>query len=224
MRILIVWLAVITPAWAQADDDPKSARGETIESQHLLVHDDDDPKTARVPELRHRHSWDIKHPVPRVKLAYRNFTTVGLDKGTDFTFHAAELDFYPSSGYLRFGLDAQVGFAGGKYDAWYLVSGAALGFQYPARVTPFLEGRFDAGLIGGSAEGASAVSWIYMGGLETGIELYLVKRFYLTAAIGWTHPTYSAVDIDWVKAHPGLAPQRKNFSSDAFTFKVGLGL
>src|SRR6476659_2096911 len=105
--------------------------------------DDDDPRAAR--------------PVPRVKLAYRNFTTVGLEKSTDLPFHIIELDYYPSSGYLRFGLDTELGLNNGPYSAWFLTTGAALGFQYPGRVTPFLETRFVAGLMGGSAMGATAV-------------------------------------------------------------------
>jgi hypothetical protein len=230
MRILIAWLIVgasfAAPAFAQADDDPKAARGETfdLDADHAVVHDDDDPKTSRAPALYRRRSWDIRHYVPRAKLAYRNFSTIGLQKGDTLGFHVAELDFYPSSGYLRFGLECQLGFAPGKYDAWFLATGAALGFQYPGRVTPFLEGRFDAGLLGGSAAGATAVSYIYMGGIDTGIELYVTGRFYVTAAIGWVHPVYSGVDIDWVLAHPGMAPARKDFESDSFTFKVGIGL
>jgi hypothetical protein len=147
-----------------------------------------------------------------------------LEAGTSIDFHAIELDYYPSSGYLRFGLDTELGLNGGPYSAWFLTTGAALGLQYPWRVTPFLEARFVAGLIGATAYGATAVSYTYMGGIDTGIEVYVGGRFYLSAAIGWVHPVYSGVDIDWVKANPGLAPARRDFSSDSFTFKVGLGL
>jgi hypothetical protein len=224
MRILFVWLAATAlagPAWAQADDDPK---GSPPDDTHAVVQDDDEPKSSRAPAIVQRRSSEIQHAVPRVKLSYRYFTTVGLAKGDTLGFHIGELDFYPSSGYLRFGLDAEVGYAGGKYDAWFFTTGAALGFQYPWRVTPFLEGRFDAGLLGGSAAGTTAVSWIYMGGLDTGIELYVARRFYFTGAIGWVHSVYSGVDITWVMMHPGLAPSRKDFNSDSFTVKVGVGL
>jgi hypothetical protein len=248
MRILLVSLLMAAPVFAQADDDdPRAARSETPappaattatttapaaattapeadDSTHAVVHDQDDPKGARAPELHLKRSWKIAHHVPRVKLAYRNFTTVGLEKSTDLPFHVIELDYYPSSGYLRFGLDTELGLNAGPYSAWFLTTGANLGFQYPGRVTPFLEGRFVAGLMGGTAAGATAVSYTYMGGLDTGIELYVGGRFYLSAAIGWVHPVYSAVDIDWVKAHPGLSPARRDFASDAFTFKVGVGL
>jgi hypothetical protein len=254
MRTLAVWLLMGTPAFAQADDDDPKAAPQIVQAApppaqqvappaqpvatpvqvnealadsdagHAVVHDEDDPKGARAPALHKRRSWSITRPVPRVKLAYRNFTTIGLEKNTDLPFHIIELDYYPSSGYFRFGLDTELGLNNGPYSAWYLTTGAAVGFQYPARVTPFLEGRFVAGLMGGSAMGATAVSYTYMGGLETGAEIYVGGRFYFSAAIGWVHPVYSGVDIDWVKAHPGLAPARKDFAADAFTFKVGLGL
>jgi hypothetical protein len=227
MRIAFLLLTLGAPAFAQADDDPKAAREPqptTSDDSHAVVHDDDDPKTSRAPALHKVRNWKITHQVPRVKLAYRYFSTVGLSKSDSFDWHTGELDYYPSSGYLRFGLDTELGFAGGVYDAWFLSTGPVLGFQYPARVTPYLEARFLAGLLGGTAMGASAVSYIYMGGLDTGIELYLGGRFYVTLGVGWVHPVFSAVDLDWVKQHPGLAPVRKDFSSDSITIKVGLGL
>jgi hypothetical protein len=236
MRIAFLLLALGTPAFAQADDDPKASREEPSSpaaspiakradsDDYAVVHDEDDPKTSRAPALHKVRSWKITHQVPRVKLAYRYFSTVGISKADPFDWHAGELDYYPSSGYLRFGLDTELGFAGGPYDAWYMATGPVLGFQYPARVTPYLEARFLAGLLGGTAMGATAVSYIYMGGLDTGLELYLGGRFYVTLGVGWVHPVFSAVDIDWVKAHPGLAPARKDFGSDSFTIKVGIGL
>lgn len=247
MRTLAVWLLMGTPAFAQADDDdPKAGPAQqtapaqqpapvqqTVQQQttppdsddaHAVVHDDEDPKGARAPALHKQRSWAITRPVPRVKLSYRNFTTIGLEKNSDLPFHIIELDYYPSSGYFRFGVDTELGLNNGPFSAWFLTTGAAVGFQYPWRVTPFVEARFVAGLMGGSAMGATAVSYTYMGGIDTGAEIYVGGRFYLSASIGWVHPVYSAVDIDWVKAHPGLAPARKDFASDAFTFKVGIGL
>jgi hypothetical protein len=226
MRIAFLLIALGAPAFAQADDDPKAAREtpSASDDSHSVVYDEDDPKASRAPALHKVRSWKITHQVPRVKLAYRYFSTVGLTKSEGFNWHAGELDYYPSSGYLRFGLDTELGFAGGTYDAWFMATGPVLGFQYPARVTPYLEARFLAGLLGGTAMGATAVSYIYMGGLDTGIELYLGGRFYVTVGIGWVHPVFSAVDLDWVKAHPMLAPARKDFASDSFTVKVGIGL
>ena len=121
------------------------------------------------------------------------------------------------------GLDTEVG-VGTLYSAWYVTVGAVLGFQYPWRVTPFVEGRFTAGLIGASYMGQSAVSYLYVGGIEGGAEFYLVSRFHVTASVGWAHPVFSGIDVDYVKAHPMLDPARKDFAADTFTFKIGLGL
>jgi hypothetical protein len=225
MRRSIVALSLLLLAPAASaqpnpdDDDPKLARA----TPASVPPDEDDPKLARNASAVHRQLVRAPHPVPRFKLAYRNLVTAGLEGG-DLMFHGAELDFYPASHYFRFGLEAEVAFAPSKYDAWYVTTGVAAGVQYPARVTPFIEGRFVAGVLGGSAAGQTAVSYIYTGGLETGIEVYYARRFYVTGAIGWAHPTYAGVDVAWVRAHPGLDPARKEFSTDSLTFKLGVGL
>ncbi len=126
---------------------------------------------------------------------------------------------------MRFGLSAEGG-AGkeGSFDAWYFATGVSLGVQYPWRVTPFLEGRFMAGLLGGSYQSASAVSYIFAGGIEGGAQLYIYDRLFVSLSLGWAHPVYSGIDVAWVMAHPGLDPQRKAFAADTFTFKASLGL
>jgi hypothetical protein len=217
-RLFLVVVLMLAPA-ANADpgeDDPKLARRETQPSV------EDDPKLARGSAVR-RQLPRAPHAVPRFKLAYRNLVTAGLEGG-DLMFHAGELDFYPASHYFRFGLEAEAGGAGGRYDAWYVSTGVAVGVQYPARVTPFLEGRFVAGVLGGTALGQSAVSYIYTGGIETGVEVYFAGRFYLTGAIGWAHPTYGGVDVASIRQHPGQTPAIKDLSTDSLTFKVGVGL
>ena len=37
-------------------------------------------------------------------------------------------------------------------------------------------------MFGGSFMGQAAVSWMYQGGIETGVEIYYWRRFYLSAA------------------------------------------
>jgi hypothetical protein len=221
MRVAVLWLLVASPAWAvddpRGDDDPKLARATPPASDD----NHDDPKLAREaapPPPRARR----EHPVPRVKLAFRQLVAAGLEGG-NLTFNGVSLDYYPSSGIFRFGIDTEVGL-GDRYDAWYLTTGAVVGLQYPARVTPFVDGRFVAGLIGGSALGQTVVSYMYTGGIDSGIELYIAGRFYLTAAIGWAHPVYSGIDIAYTRANPKLAPHRKEFADDSFTFKIGFGL
>ena len=102
------------------------------------------------------------------------------------------------------------------------MTGASLGLQWPMRVTPFLEGRFAAGIFGGVFQGQAVVSWVYEGGIDTGIEVYVARRFYLSAAIGWAHPVYGGVDVAELNQNQTVV--RKDFATDSFTFKVGLGL
>src|SRR5262249_14075361 len=86
------------------------------------------------------------------------------------------------------------------------------------------DARFVAGLIGGDVAGHAAVSWVYMGGIEGGVELYIVDRLYMTLGIGWVHTTYHGVDLAYAKAHPEDDQHYIDFGSASFPFKVGLGL
>ncbi len=203
---LAVVLLLAGPA-ARADDAP------------WVFPDEDDPKLARG-EV-HAAWWQTDHDVPRFKLSYRRQWAASPDGG-DLPFDAAALDFYPVSKFVRFGLAGEFGYGGGNYGLWYFVTGASLGLQWPMRVTPFLEGRFAAGIFGGSYMGQTAVSWIYEGGIDSGIEIYYARRFYLSAAIGWAHPVYGGVDVAQLNANNVVV--RKDFATDSFTFKVGLGL
>jgi hypothetical protein len=181
--------------------------------------DEDDPKLARA-EV-HAAWWRTTHDVPRFKLAYRR-AWVAAPEGPDLPFDIAELDFYPVSTFVRFGLAAEIGYGGGDYGLWYFVTGASLGLQWPMRVTPFLEGRFVAGLMGASYMGQAALSWVYEGGIDTGIEVYYARRFYVSAAIGWAHPVYGGVDVAQLNQNHVVV--RQDFATDSFTFKIGLGL
>jgi hypothetical protein len=196
------------------------AGGAAARADGRWVHpDEDDPKLARA-EV-HAAWWSGEHDVPRFKLAYRRDWAAALEGG-DLAFDVAELDFYPVSKFVRFGLAGEFGWGGGTYGLWYFVTGASLGLQCPMRVTPFLEGRFVAGVLGGAFMGQSAVSWIYEGGIDTGIEVYYARRFYVSAAIGWAHPVYGGVDVAQLDQNHRIV--RQDFAADSLTFKVGLGL
>jgi hypothetical protein len=190
----------------------------------------DDPKLARGTDAAvQKKAAEPEHPAPAVKLSYRRLSMPNLD-GSDLPFNSGQIDMYAiSRRWVRIGIEAEVGTGKGTLDgkpssAWYLAAGLTAGIQYPWRVTPFVEGRFIAGFIGGDIAGQTALSYTYQGGIDSGIELYLVDRFYLSAAIGWVHPVYRGVDFEYARAHPTADPMYRNFASDAFTFKIGLGL
>jgi hypothetical protein len=226
MRALVVGglLMVAGAAYAQEapapEDDPKLERPAPVVAAAPLG-DEDDPKLARGAVTRRKLKLD--HYVPRVKLAYRRLTFAGLDSDT-IDFNTIELDYYPFSSWVRLGIDTEIGIGSDKYSSWFFTVGGTLGLQYPWRVTPFIDGRFVAGLIGGSYLGQTAVSWVYVGGIDIGCEFYTVGRLLVTAAIGWAHPVFSGIDAAYVRAHPMLEPQRKELSYDTFTFKIGIGL
>ncbi|HZS37875.1 MAG TPA: hypothetical protein VFF06_13650 [Polyangia bacterium] len=221
--VLALALAFALAPAARADEPPPGEDDPKLDRPRPELHfpDEDDPKLAR--GTIHKRVWP-HHDVPRFKLAYRFLMAAGLEGG-ETTFHALEFDYYPSSfRFFRFGLDSELGFAGGPFNLFYFTVGPVVGFQWPGRVTPFVDARFVAGLAGAVIQGIGVVSYMYTGGLEAGIELYYASRFYLTAAIGWAHPVYSGADVEYVRAHPTLQPVRKEFADDSFTFKIGLGL
>src|SRR4051794_21109529 len=118
MRAVVVVMLLLSSLPARADG--------------WVLPDEDDPKLARA--VVRRPWWKPDHPVPRFKLAYRRLVAAGLEGG-DAPFDVIEVDFYPVSSLVRFGLDGEFGWAGGDYSLWYLTVGTVLGVQYPARVT-----------------------------------------------------------------------------------------
>jgi hypothetical protein len=220
---VLLMLALVARAAAQ-EDDPKLGRMARAARKEPRAEgglpDEDDPKLAR----RRRARWPrIDHPVPRFKLSYRYMTLAGLDPGTTVAFHAPALEYYPLSNLFRLGLATEVGLSGDSYGTFYVGESASLGIQWPARVTPFVDGRFLAAIIGATVMGHSGVSYLYGGGLDTGVEVYFVKRYYFSAAIGWMHPTYAGGDLAALKRDPTRIVLR-DFTNDTFTLKIGLGL
>jgi hypothetical protein len=219
--MLITAAQAVAAAPGDGEDDPKLARAASPPPRVVLA-DEDDPKLAR--GAPRRRLWPrITHAVPRFKLAYRYLSVASLTGGTE-PLHAAALDFYPVSNLVRLGIGTEVGFSGDSYGTWFLTEGLSLGVQWPARVTPFVDGRFVAGLVGANVLGHQVVSYIYAGGIDGGIEVYYLRRFFVTVAVGWVHPVYRGVDLAQVQAHPTAAPPGQDFAADTFTLKVGLGL
>jgi hypothetical protein len=195
-------------AW---DDDPKPfAR----RSDHLVV-----VHGPTAPE----------HLAPLIKLSYRRFNLPNLD-GSDMTMNGAQIDMYGlSRKWFRIGTELEIGAMTGKLmgkDAsnFYLASGFQVGFQYPWRLTPFVDFRAAAGIIAGDAASKNAITSMWLVGLDFGVEIYLVDRSYLSASIGWVHPVYRGVDLDFLTANPTRDPTTRDISTDTWTIKLGIGL
>ena len=224
MRTLAASCLLLTAATAAAD----TTRQLEVTPSALLLADEDDPKLQRLAGVTDRGPLAPEHEAPTVKFAYRGYGLPNLDTST-LAFNALELDLYPvSARWVRVGVEAEFGWGGGAVDgqdshAWDFVAGAIVGVQYPWRVTPFAEARFVAGLLGGDVIGQTALTWVWMGGLDVGAEVYVAGRFYLSGAIGWLHGSYNGIDLAWARAHP-MDDRRLIFSGDSFTFKIGLGL
>src|SRR5581483_6836600 len=182
------------------------------------------------------------HPNPRLKLSYRRFAIANLD-GTPMWLDGAELDAYAlSRRWVRAGFELEGGgghasLEGNGATLGYGLAGANVGFQYPWRVTPFVEGRFAGGVLSGNFDGtvtvpgtnvsmsnASEVTWMYGGGLDVGAEFYTVKRLYLSAAVGWVRTTWHGLDVAAMQNDPLGGLRYKDLTGDSFTLKVGFGI
>jgi hypothetical protein len=227
LSFAVALVLLLTPSlYADADeDDPKMTRSPALapappRPPPAQLSDEDDPKLSRGAPVPRRW-WQPSHAVPRFKLTYRYLDLAGLQGGTQH-FDAVGLSVYPLSSLLRLGIEGEFAWGGGPYQMWLTGLGLAAGVQYPARVTPFLDGRFVAGVVGGTIMGRAAASWLYAGGLETGIEIYYARRYYVTLAVGWMHPVYGGIDVNAAMKNGSLI--MRNFANDTLTFKVGLGL
>jgi hypothetical protein len=182
------------------------------------------------------------HPSPRLKLAERTFS-IGNVGSTPLPVGGLELDFYPlSAAWLRGGITAAAGkgqgeMSGSDVSLHYGLLGVAGGLQYPARITPFVEGNLSGGLLEGSLDsaiaipgtslsisGGSAVTWIYGRGVDVGAELYTVGRLYVSGAIGWLRTTWRGPDVAAMAEAPAAGFVFRDYTADSVTVKLGLGI
>lgn len=204
------------------------------------------PAAPNAPVESVTKSASVAHANPRLKLSYRRFNVGNFmsASASAVPLQGGQLDAYLiSRRWFRLGVEAEGGagdasYSGQSAQLWYGMGGLSLGFQYPARVTPFVEGRFAAGALGGKMSGSIPVGYgasvnldntqvatlMYVGGVDAGIELYTFGRFYLSAAIGWAHPVYQGPDMAAMQANPSGGMQTKSISADTFTFKLGIGI
>lgn len=181
-----------------------------------------------------------EHPNPRLKASYRLFAISGL-QGGQLWLDGAQVDAYAiSRRWARVGVELEGGGGNATLATTparlsYGLLGLTAGVQYPARITPFVEGRFVGGVLSGQLEGAltvagttysgqSATTWMYGGGIETGIEAYIYGRSYVSLGIGWMRSTWHGVDVLTMMQNPSGGMAYKNLTGDTFTLKVGLGI
>jgi hypothetical protein len=190
---------------------------------------DEDPKAWWAWHHTH-HRWAF---TPSAKISYRSFVIPNLD-GSDLRLHGGEVDIYALSyPYFRLGIDLELGGAKGTVrnngqdmstNAWFLLAGLSVGLQYPWRVTPFIDGRFIAGFLGGDVAGKNALTYLYAGGIDAGIEVYFWSHYYFSLAVGWIHPVYRGIDWTYQMANPMADPKFVTVQNDSFTFKIGIGM
>jgi hypothetical protein len=182
------------------------------------------------------------HANPRLKLSYRQFSISNLDQ-TSVSLRGGELDVYPlSRRWVRAGAELEAG--GGRaalngvpIDLRYGMLGAVVGFQYPDRITPFVDGRIVGGVMGGSLDHevlvpgtsvtigpASAATWILGRGIDVGAEVFAVGRVYVSGSLGWLRTTWHGVDYDGIMQNPDGGIRYKDLTGDSLTFKLGLGI
>jgi hypothetical protein len=85
----------------------------------------------------------------------------------------------------------------------------AVGIQYPARVTPYLELTIGLGAMHRNLYNQDTIDFTYSVGLDAGVDVFLYKQLNIGASIGYRR---SVVDVGEAK-----------FFIDSFTFQVGLG-
>ncbi|MEO6954287.1 MAG: hypothetical protein ABI321_20965 [Polyangia bacterium] len=203
-------------AMIEPNDDPKCARGECLPFLAPSL-DEDDPKLA----LRFRRM----HPVAHLDVSYR-YLAVADPYGGALPFHLVEIDGFPLSHYFRLGISAAAG-SSTREGAFLAEIGLGVGVQYPARVTPFLDVKLSAGVIGATIEGKREVSYEYRPTIEAGIEVFVASSFHFTAAVGYAHPIYGGVDGNVIKAQiaAGETPTFNVHSVgwDTVTVRAGFG-
>jgi hypothetical protein len=181
-------------------------------------------------------------PTPRLKLSYQHLSTGNID-GSSVPLEALHLDLYPLSWrYVRAGVEVEAGRGHAKLaDAGasvkYGLIGVNAGVQFPARITPFVEGRAAAGALGATLDGTvtipgstetvsnvSAVTWMYATGIDAGAEIYVVGPAYVSLGIGWVRTTWGAARYNATVASAGGSLKFENVSHDSLLLKAGLGI
>ncbi|HVZ74510.1 MAG TPA: hypothetical protein VHJ20_19145 [Polyangia bacterium] len=180
-------------------------------------------------------------PRPVLKLSYERLS-MGNTDGSAVPLEALHLDLYAiSRPWFRIGVETEAGrgsatMYGAAASLKYGLLGLDLGFQVPARVTPFVEGHLAGGVLEGkldgavaipgtgvSITGASAATWMVSRGVDAGVELYALGPVYVFGALGWTRNTWGNADYTAMLANASAGLKFKDVTHDSLTFKIGLG-
>jgi hypothetical protein len=163
--------------------------------------------------------------VPRLMLGYRRFTFAHIGAkatsgaGAGEPFDVVSLDFFPISNTFRLGLSTQYGWQEGRFrdnGDVILAETLSLGFQSPGPVaTPFVDGYAGGGLMQRTNAGLNSEATLYDElGIEAGVNLFLARHLFLSAALAYLH------------AQDSFAKNNVfgNFAVDTWSFKLGVGL
>lgn len=181
-----------------------------------------------------------RRPRPRLKLSVNRFSVNNLDL-TPVPLTGAHLDVYPlSENWVRGGFELQGGTGSAAavnstVSLTYGLLGLTGGFQYPDRVTPFVDGHVSGGVLSGRQDGpitvggttvtgAAGTTWMYGRGIDAGAEFYVAGRVYISAALGWMRASWGAPDFSAQVQNPGAELRLLDITSDSLMWKVGLGI
>jgi hypothetical protein len=184
-----------------------------------------------------------ERPVPRLKLSLEGFS-IGTTWGAPVGLTGLHAEVYPLS---RPWIFAGVGLTGGVGNAQvdaasaslvYGLLGVSVGVQYPARITPFVEGHLAGGFMGATLDrpitvagvtvaNASGTTWLVTRGLDAGGEFYVLgrSRAYVAVSLGWMRSSWASPDLDPNAVATSSGGLRVvTVTSDSFLWKVGLGI
>jgi hypothetical protein len=180
------------------------------------------------------------HPNARLKLSFEGFS-IGTTLGTTVRLAGLHLEAYPlSRPWLRGGVGLTGGAGNAKLDdaranLVYGLLGVSVGAQYPARITPFVEGHLSGGFMtatldraavinGVAIDSASGTTWLVTRGLDAGVEVYTLGRAYVSTAIGWMRTTWASPAYDTSMPNTSGSFRIVSVTGDSLLWKVGLGI
>jgi hypothetical protein len=180
------------------------------------------------------------HPVPRLKISLEGFS-VDTPFGSSVGLTGGHVELYPvSQRWVRGGVGIAGGTGNGAIDGGsanvdYGLLGATIGVQYPARITPFVEGHIDGGFMSASVdrpvmingvtvENAAGTTWLYGRGINAGAEFYAFGRAYLSGSVGWMRATWGSPDTSAPAQGSSAQIRFENVTSDSLMWKLGLGI